>query len=665
MSPSLKAFLECAPMQLGSRSSRSWAPPTAMDEGWHRLPLVAFDADACQGWERAWHGCKVEAVYSILYHGQLVESRGLPGERLLEGAPGVYTHRDCLSHKAHNYIRFVSLCGDGTFWAAKWELRANLADKVKTPSKTDQLVVRAKGVQLVALWVCGRAAADMQSGDEVNIQWNPKMEANPASEEMSMRLATGAEMEPALHSTDTRGAAEHTAASEAPVSPHQRQVRRRTSGGPADEDTSVDYERPADEDTSVDYGGPEDAYEDTSSEHADETGAPEHSGAAAEHAAASEAPVSPHECQVPRRTQEPETGQGASDDSDESGASEDSNSTGSSDHDDEHGASEHSGAPGNGGDAKHFDELRTIGVAFAKSAARSLPEFSTRADSGDCLEALWMKPMTGACTEAEKDALMECMTKFFTRKPVLENTPPREDGDYARILKSDTEIQEAWQIIMEKRRLVEPDHRESIEDPEQLVWLWKKWRREWLNKNLTKKERNKAWSERKSIFNAWCFENVGEQHFVMGVWQTGMAWAPWPELLNTNFDGAVEHVVTHFPSWTRRLARSVARHKTRPLTDQARIRSRRGMTTQQVKDREEREKARHDYYITVRLANKWYASQDKACTDMSCHDLWWLEQYFNGSLLKTMRQAEAKCHKIQRPRFWWLCSRFVPEKTVP
>ena len=78
------------------------------------------------------------------------------------------------------------------------------------------------------------------------------------------------------------------------------------------------------------------------------------------------------------------------------------------------------------------------------------------------------------------------------------------------------------------------------------------------------------------------------------------------------------------------------------------------MTTQQVKDREEREKARRDYYITVRLANKWYASQDKACTDMSSHDLWWLEQHFNGNLQKAMRQAEAKCHKIQRPRFWWL-----------
>ena len=182
----IQSFLRMRPDAVGQPVLKKLGPPTAMGEGWHRLPVVAFDADACQGWERAWHGCKVEAVYSILYHGQLAESRLVPGERVLEGAPGVYTHRDCRSHKANHYIRFAPLCRDGTFWAAKWEVRANLADKVKTPRKTDQLVVRAKGVQLVALWVCGRAAADMQSGDEVNIQWNPKMEANPASEEMSM-----------------------------------------------------------------------------------------------------------------------------------------------------------------------------------------------------------------------------------------------------------------------------------------------------------------------------------------------------------------------------------------------------------------------------------------------------------------------------------------------
>ena len=60
-------------------------------------------------------------------------------------------------------------------------------------------------------------------------------------------------------------------------------------------------------------------------------------------------------------------------DKDEDGASEHSEKTGSSDHDDEDGAPDHSEAPGDGGVAKHFDDLEAIGVAFAKSIAASLP----------------------------------------------------------------------------------------------------------------------------------------------------------------------------------------------------------------------------------------------------------------------------------------------------
>ena len=86
---------------------------------------------------------------------------------------------------------------------------------------------------------------------------------------------------------------------------------------------------------------------------------------------------------------------------------------------------------------------------------------------------------------------MDCLKKFFTRKPVLESTPPRENGDYARVLKSETEIQWAWQIIMDKRRLIEPDDKQAITDPQQLAWLWRKWQREWFDESLTKKQQEK------------------------------------------------------------------------------------------------------------------------------------------------------------------------------
>ena len=334
------------------------------------------------------------------------------------------------------------------------------------------------------------------------------------------------------------------------------------------------------------------------------------------------------------------------------GASEHSDKTSSSDHDDEDGASDHSEAPGDGGGAKHFDDLEAIGVALAKSIAGSLPELATRADSRDCLDAVCKKPMIGACTETDKDALMDCFKKFFTRKPVLESTPPRENGDYAQVLKSESEIKWAWQIIMDKRRLIEPDDKQAITDPQQLAWLWRQWQKEWFEKHLTQKQRRKPWRKRTSIWNAWCFKNVGGGHFVMAVWQTGITWAPSPELLNSDFKGAVEHVVANFASWTRRLARSVACHKAHPHTVEARTRSgtkfrQHGLSQEQLWYREERKRARQNYYMTIQLAKKLSYNPGAF---VSLNDRWWLEQYRNGTLQRQMREAEAKCRKVEAPQ---------------
>ena len=67
-------------------------------------------------WKRAWHGCKLEAVYSILYHGRLLESRCSEyGQEWLEGAPGVNFHDDKTQRKAEGYMHWVELFGDGVF----------------------------------------------------------------------------------------------------------------------------------------------------------------------------------------------------------------------------------------------------------------------------------------------------------------------------------------------------------------------------------------------------------------------------------------------------------------------------------------------------------------------------------------------------------------------
>ncbi len=92
----------------------------------------------------------------------------------------------------------------------------------------------------------------------------------------------------------------------------------------------------------------------------------------------------------------------------------------------------------------------------------------------------------------------------------------------------------------------------------------------------------------------------------MAVWQTGITWAPPEEMLTNDYDGALEHVATHFASWCRRLARAVTRHKNHQATREARTRSgtafgTHGLTPEQVADRKVRHDARKNYYMTVDL----------------------------------------------------------------
>ena len=145
----------------------------------------------------------------------------------------------------------------------------------------------------------------------------------------------------------------------------------------------------------------------------------------------------------------------------------------------------------------------------------------------------------------------------------------------------------------------------------------------------------------------------------MAVWQTGITWAPSPELLNSDFNGAVEHVVANFARWTRRLARSVAFHKAHPKTVEARTRSgttfrQHGLNEQQLEDREQRRTARLNYYMTIQFAKKLFYNP---WTYVSYNDQYWLDLYYNGSLRRRMEEAEAKCHKVEAPP-----KRMLPEQ---
>jgi len=179
----------------GNPVSNLLGSPQYMEDqgGWFRLPWLAFNEvdlpsnslghhnGGYADWQKAWHGCKFEALYSILYCGRLAASADADyGERFNDAAPGVYVHKDSLSHKVGFYMRFVPLCRDGIFWSARWEVRVDRSDRVVAKG-TDQWVQEERSVRLVALWLCGRRAEDLEVGWEVSRCWDPQMEANPFS----------------------------------------------------------------------------------------------------------------------------------------------------------------------------------------------------------------------------------------------------------------------------------------------------------------------------------------------------------------------------------------------------------------------------------------------------------------------------------------------------
>ena len=63
-----------------------------------------------EDWVKAWHGTKFEALYSIMCFGRLFESKQLDeGRRHVEGAPGVYLHKEETTKQAEYCARFVQL----------------------------------------------------------------------------------------------------------------------------------------------------------------------------------------------------------------------------------------------------------------------------------------------------------------------------------------------------------------------------------------------------------------------------------------------------------------------------------------------------------------------------------------------------------------------------
>ena len=137
--------------------------PAAKEGGWFRCEWLPFQETPLAenslvsgggpaDWHRAWHGCKIEALYSVMCEGRLRASCNTNlGHRFFEGAPGVYLHKDENREKAWgSYSSFIPLFGDGVFWCSMWEVRADRTDKCSHKG-TDQWINPERSTRLSAL----------------------------------------------------------------------------------------------------------------------------------------------------------------------------------------------------------------------------------------------------------------------------------------------------------------------------------------------------------------------------------------------------------------------------------------------------------------------------------------------------------------------------------
>ena len=169
--------------------------PEPQANGWWRLPWISFDEAALPPeplgdwetkaiWTRAWHGTKLRALYSTMYHGKLAASHDAElGHRFLEGKPGLYVFKDDLRAKAENYMQFVPLFQDGVFWSAVWEVFVDRSARVSLSKRhTDQWAQEERSARLAALWVCGRTPDSMEAGVRFEKRWHPEHEVNPLAQ---------------------------------------------------------------------------------------------------------------------------------------------------------------------------------------------------------------------------------------------------------------------------------------------------------------------------------------------------------------------------------------------------------------------------------------------------------------------------------------------------
>ena len=161
--------------------------PLETTPGMFRIPWGFYDATSqnprsegggASNWCIAWHGCKMEALYQIMWQGKLRSSGPQwEGSRITAGARGVYCFKDDLRMMAFDYSHWVPLCRDGIFWRTAWELRVDRS--VGCTVSKSHWVQPEGSVRMVALWVQCVPWYEMEQQCDYQQWWDPMQEGNP------------------------------------------------------------------------------------------------------------------------------------------------------------------------------------------------------------------------------------------------------------------------------------------------------------------------------------------------------------------------------------------------------------------------------------------------------------------------------------------------------
>ena len=166
----------------GERLTYKIGKPEKKEDGWFKCDWLNFDPGALENsglWKAAYHGSKMEALYSIMFQGRLKPSL----DNIKQDVRAVYCHDEETREKSYGYARFMPLFGDGVMWQVVWQVRVDRNRAVKLSrgrrKDTDQWAQEPSSVHLEAVWFHGVLHENMVNNSEFSEIWNPMIEAHP------------------------------------------------------------------------------------------------------------------------------------------------------------------------------------------------------------------------------------------------------------------------------------------------------------------------------------------------------------------------------------------------------------------------------------------------------------------------------------------------------